>query len=68
MNKDYDYKLYPEVEKELIEKKYKKIAIDIIKNNVLINRYESWTKGGHDILLQVLNNNFVAIFKDSENI
>ena len=67
MNKDYDYKLYPEVQKQLIEKNYKKIAVELAYS-ILVNRYESWTKGGHDILLQVLNNNYVAIFKDSENI
>jgi hypothetical protein len=68
MKEDYDYKLYPVVEKELIENKYKKIAEDNIRNSVLINRYESWTRGGDNVLLQVFNNNYVAIYKDSENI
>jgi hypothetical protein len=68
MSEDYDYKPYPVVEKRLIENRYKKIAEDIIRNSVLINRYESWVRGNSGILLQVFNNNYVAIFKDSENI
>jgi hypothetical protein len=67
MTNDYKYKLYPEVEKQLIEKNYKKIALEL-GYSILVNRYETWTKGGNDILLQVLNNNYVAIFKDAENI
>jgi hypothetical protein len=67
MTNDYKYKLYPEVEKQLIEKNYKKIASELAYS-IIVNRYETWTKGGNDILLQVLNNNYVAIFKDSENI
>ena len=67
MTNDYNYKLYPEVEKQLIEKNYKKIEEEPsywIRNN----RYENWTNGDTNILLQVFTNDYVAIFKESENI
>ncbi|MFY8161622.1 MAG: hypothetical protein ACOVNU_09860 [Candidatus Kapaibacteriota bacterium] len=67
MNEDYNYKLYSKVEKELIEKNYKKICQDLAYSR-LVHRYESWTKGGNNILLQVFTNNYVAIYKDFENI
>jgi hypothetical protein len=67
MTNDYNYKLYPEVEKQLIEKNYKKIEEEP-SFWILNDRYENWTNGDTNILLQVFTNDYVAIFKESENI
>ena len=68
MNQDYSYKSYVEVEHELINKNYKKIVLEFPKFSKIVNRYENWIKGHDHILLEVFNDGYVAIYKDSENI
>jgi hypothetical protein len=68
MGEDYSYKSYLEVEHELIENNYKKIALEFPKFSKIIDRYENWFKGNDHILLEVFKDGYVAIYKDSENI
>lgn len=68
MNQDYSYKSYIEVELTLMNKGYKQIALEFPKFSKIINRYENWFKGNDHILLEVFNDGYVAIYKDSEDI
>jgi hypothetical protein len=68
MGGDYSYKSYIEVEHELTNKNYKKIALEFPKFSKIIDRYETWIKGNDHILLEVFKDGYVAIYLDSENI
>lgn len=67
MKKDYDYKKYDEIVKDLETKGYFKISVMKIQGDLITKSFELWTGGGHSIIVEKYTDEYAALYIDIEN-
>ena len=66
MKKDYDYKKYDEVVKDLETKKYFKISAMKTNLDMITESVELWVGGGNNLLVEKYRDGYAALYIDIE--